>query len=61
MGKDHSRGMKQLELRPRENTGKEVESAAMRGSGERSDGVLCVKNPLHKIFTFNTSEIGIHL
>ena len=61
MGKDRSWGMKELELRPREKTGKEVKSAAMRGSGEKSDGVLCVKNPLHTIFIFNTSEIGIHL
>lgn len=61
VGKGHSQGMKELELKPREKTGKEVESAAVQGSRERSDGVLCVKNPLHMIFTFNISEIGIHL
>ena len=60
-GKDHPRNMKELEVRPREKTGKEVKSAAVWSSGERSDGVLCVKNPLHTVFTFNISEIGIHL
>lgn len=50
--------MKELELRPREKTGKEVKSAAVWSSGEKSDSV---KNPLHTVFTFNISEIGIHL
>lgn len=49
--KGHSRGRKQLELNYREKTTKEavVKSAAVQGSGERSDGILCAKS-LHPCF-----------
>lgn len=46
-------GEKQLELNYREKTTKEavVKSAAVRGSGERSDGILCAKS--HPCFSLH--------